>query len=65
MQLYKFESIFNRSTKCGLPEWATDESCDDENNNAGCNWDDGACCGNNVDKEYCTFCECRGPNAGA
>ena len=28
IQLYKFESIFNRSTKCGLPEWATDCSCD-------------------------------------
>ena len=28
MQLYKFESIFNRSIKFGLPEWATDESCD-------------------------------------
>ena len=50
---------------CGLPEWATDEFCDDVNNNAGCNWDDGACCGDNVDKEYCTLCECRDPNAGA
>ena len=26
MQLYKFESIFNRSTKFGLQEWATAET---------------------------------------
>jgi len=49
---------------CGSPEYATDSWCDDGNNNDGCNWDDGACCGDNVDKEYCTLCECRDPNAG-
>ena len=31
---------------CGSPEWAFDDWCDDENNNAGCNYDDGACCKN-------------------
>ena len=31
---------------CGSPEWANDKWCDDENNNAGCNYDDGACCNN-------------------
>ena len=31
---------------CGSPQWATDKYCDDENNNAGCNWDGGACCNN-------------------
>ena len=46
---------------CGAPEWATDAACDDENNNAGCNWDDGACCGDDVDKTFCTLCECFGP----
>ena len=48
---------------CGAPEWATDAACDDENNNAGCNWDDGACCGDDVDKTFCTKCECIDPNA--
>ena len=31
---------------CGSPEYAKDKYCDDENNNAGCNYDDGACCNN-------------------
>ena len=31
---------------CGSPEWAFDDWCDDENNNSGCNYDDGACCKN-------------------
>ena len=31
---------------CGSPEYAKDKWCDDDNNNAGCNYDDGACCNN-------------------
>ena len=31
---------------CGSPGYANDKYCDDENNNAGCNYDDGACCNN-------------------
>ena len=50
---------------CGSPEYANDRWCDDENNNAGCNWDNGACCGDNVDKLYCKLCECHDSNAGA
>ena len=41
----------------------TDAACDDENNNAACNFDDGACCGDDVDKTFCTKCECIDPNA--
>ena len=48
---------------CGSPEYAIDSLCDDENNNAGCNWDDGACCGDNVIKLYCKLCECHDSNA--
>ena len=33
-------------TGCGSPQYANDKWCDDENNNAGCNYDDGACCRN-------------------
>ena len=42
--------------ECRSPQWATDNFCDDENNNAECNWDGGACCNNpfNQWKNYCT-----------
>ena len=43
-------------TGCGSPHWATDMWCDDENNNAECNWDGGACCFNEAPgwDNYCT-----------
>ena len=43
-------------TGCGSPHWATDMWCDDENNNAECNWDGGACCFNDHTgwDNYCT-----------
>jgi len=49
---------------CGSPQWATDEWCDDENNNADCNYDGGACCSNTFGgwDTYCTDCECKDPN---
>merc|ERR1711962_565907 len=45
---------------CEKPGWIGDTYCDDETNNAACNWDGGDCCNNdNPDwKEYCTVCEC-------
>merc|ERR1712051_535867 len=45
---------------CGSPGWANDVWCDDENNNAACNWDGGACCFNDYQgyDSYCTDCEC-------
>ena len=41
---------------CGSPQWANDMWCDDENNNADCNWDGGACCFNEAPgwDNYCT-----------
>jgi len=47
-------------TGCGTPHWAKDQWCDDENNNADCNWDDGACCFNDYSgyDNYCNDCEC-------
>jgi len=53
-------------TNCGSPQWATDQWCDDENNNADCNWDGGACCNNDFGgwDTYCSDCECLDPNAG-
>merc|ERR1712051_570902 len=46
---------------CGSPSWANDMWCDDENNNADCNWDGGACCFNDAQgwDTYCTDCECK------
>lgn len=48
---------------CGSPQWAKDEFCDDENNNAGCAWDGGACCGNTMSgwDNYCNDCACLDP----
>ena len=47
---------------CGSPEYKGDNFCDDENNNAGCEWDGGDCCGDNVNTQYCSVCECLDPN---
>ena len=51
---------------CNAPEYANDEYCDDENNNADCDWDGGACCANNASNWdiFCTDCECLDPNGG-
>ena len=32
--------------ECAVPWWQGDQICDDENNNAECNWDGGDCCNN-------------------
>ena len=33
--------------------------CDDENNNMECDYDGDDCCGELVNTEHCTFCECH------
>ena len=43
---------------CANPKWKGDSFCDDGNNNAGCSFDGGDCCGNNVNTKYCKICEC-------
>ena len=43
---------------CGWEEWKGDGYCDDDNNNAGCDFDGGDCCGDNVKKEFCSECKC-------
>ena len=32
--------------------------CDDENNHGGCDFDGGDCCGEDVDTDLCTLCQC-------
>merc|ERR1712038_1230529 len=49
---------------CGSPQWFGDNYCDDENNNEECGWDGGDCCGDNVNTQYCSACECLDPNGG-
>ena len=44
---------------CGAPHWKGDGFCDDENNNAGCAYDGGDCCGTNVNTTYCKECKCK------
>jgi len=46
---------------CAKPNWKGDNWCDDENNNEGCEWDGGDCCGANVRTKYCKKCECLDP----
>ena len=50
------------SSGCGSPQWQGDGWCDDENNNDGCSFDGGDCCGNNVKTLFCSVCECLDPN---
>merc|ERR1712051_1139529 len=49
---------------CGSPQWFGDNYCDDDNNNEDCGWDGGDCCGDNVNTQYCSACECLDPNGG-
>ena len=52
------------SDDCGSPQWFGDNYCDDENNNEECGWDGGDCCGDNVNTQFCSACECLDPNKG-
>ena len=47
---------------CEDPSYEGDFFCDDQNNNCGCEWDGGDCCGNNVKTKYCSACQCLDPN---
>jgi hypothetical protein len=52
----------NGCTGCAVKSWRGDGQCDDDNNNCGCNWDGGDCCGDNVQQLYCTSCFCLDPD---
>ena len=59
-------TILKMSLELTYRIWITlykgDGYCDDPNNNCGCDWDGGDCCGNNVDTLFCTTCKCLDPN---
>ena len=56
-----FQEPDDCSSICGFPDYKGDDYCDDENNNCGCEWDGGDCCGSNVNTNYCAACECLEP----
>ena len=41
-----------------IPFSIGDGYCQDENNNEGCHFDGGDCCGFNVNVDYCNECNC-------
>merc|ERR1712159_7453 len=52
---------------CGAPSYKGDGNCDDNNNNAGCEYDGGDCCaksvqGGKVQTKYCKQCKCIDPD---
>ena len=51
-------------TGCYNQTWYADSFCDDENNNADCNWDGGDCCNNSMNgwDDYCIVCQCLDPS---
>ena len=51
------------SSTCANHFLKGDNYCHDENNNCGCEWDGGDCCGENVNTQFCSACECLDPNA--
>ena len=49
---------------CKNKNWKGDGYCDDENNNSGCEFDGGDCCGPAVKKNWCKACQCLDPKFG-
>ena len=61
MDQYFRNFCFPKQIGCGSsnPSWIGDGYCDDETNNAGCNFDGGDCCGENINTQYCNECICH------
>merc|ERR1712151_582174 len=53
------------SGKCYNQNHKGDGNCDDYNNNCGCEYDGGDCCGPDVKTKFCKQCECLDPNFGS
>merc|ERR1712139_45408 len=58
-----------KGATCGQEEYKGDGNCDDDNNNAGCEFDGGNCCkasvkGGKLNTKFCTECECKDPKYG-
>ena len=46
------------SDNCNVLELVANGYCNDETNNAGCNFDGGDCCLSNVNRDHCSDCTC-------
>jgi len=53
---------FCKACQAPLSYYWGDGICDDGNNNIGCGWDGGDCCGSNVNQNFCKDCQCLEPN---
>ena len=56
--------LFTLFLVCEFIHYKGDGFCDDGNNNEGCEYDGGDCCGSNIDTSYCTLCQCLDPIYG-
>ena len=56
--LEQCESKTNNSP-CQGGNYVGDGYCDDDFNNEQCNWDGGDCCGDNVNRQWCRYCNCN------
>merc|ERR1712037_391372 len=45
--------------RCKVLAWKGDKTCDDANNNCGCDWDGGDCCGKQNKYTHCINCQCK------
>ena len=59
---YSIGSKCNASCNDKL-SWVGDNQCDDETNHAGCNFDGGDCCGDNINTNFCIECNCKHQSA--
>ena len=46
---------------CAASNWYADKYCDDANNTPQCNYDGGDCCGANINRQFCSACQCLDP----
>ena len=54
-----FNMIFiNKGCESDYADYVGDGYCDDANNNEGCQFDDGDCCGPDINTDYCVECLC-------
>ena len=50
--------LINKGCESDYADYVGDGYCDDANNNEGCQFDDGDCCGPDINTDYCVECLC-------
>ena len=59
----QFDRYFSISKECPYGTLLGDGLCDDESNNAECNFDGGDCCGDCINTDHCSECHCHDESA--